>query len=110
MKEIATHEFESPVRKETAYCVVADYGLCKNEMVMYEIRDREDDEPCLTVEWSVYDMNDNLIDVANIGLEYYDDYGTIVISGYDGVFQLPEQINTLFEKAKMKYESYLFED
>jgi hypothetical protein len=110
MKEIAKHEFECTVVKETACGVVANYGVCKNEAVLYDVSDSTDDEPDLMIEWCVYDDNDDMIEVENIGFEYYDDgNGYLAVHGYDGVFSLSDQLKPLLDKAQIKYDSDLFD-
>jgi hypothetical protein len=88
VKPLGKLTFKSPVRKETAYGVVEDYG--KQEQTMELIRVGKS----IVIEWSVGNPDDP-IDSAEIGIETVGKD----VTGYDGVFEIPPQAIKLLKKA-----------
>ena len=91
IKVFGEKKFESPVRKETAYGVVEDYGKQESTMRLMRVGDN------LLIEWVIGKGFEGLdyVDYTEIGIKTV---GHEVIE-YDGVFEIPEQAITLLQEC-----------
>lgn len=92
-KTIDKIEFLSNINIDNGY-VMNPLGKMKSVMELYSYSDGMFDEK-VEIEWYVQQIDE----IVTIGIEYdIDKTGKKIVTGYDGVFELPEQAIQLLEK------------
>ncbi len=91
MKSIDKITFKSPINIDNGFTNIPQ-GEHESTMELFSFNQWDCIEPLISIEW------DNPIDVVHINIEHYNENGKDIVTGYDGVFELPEQAIQLLEK------------
>lgn len=83
--------FKSPINVDNGYVNIPQ-GEHESTMELLSFDQGDCIEPLIQIEW------DNPVDVVHMNIEYYNEKGNNIVTGYDGVFELPKQAIQLLEK------------
>ena len=96
IKIIGTKKFKSRVVKGTAYGIIDDYGEKDNSMELMRVGNN------LLIEWIVGNEEDSVeIGITTVGKD---------VTGYDGVFEIPQQAVELLKECGFNTKEIGVED
>lgn len=92
MKIIDKITFTSPINIDNGYVNIPQ-GEHESTMELLEYNIGDCIDPFIKIEW------DNPVDIVHMNIEYHISNDNLkVVTGYDGVFELPEQVIELLER------------
>lgn len=86
-------EFTSQINIDNGH-VNNPLGIMKSSMELYQFDEDSEPEPFTQIEWYVQEIDE----IVHMNIEYHIENGKKIVTGYDGVFELPEQAIELLEK------------